>query len=67
MAYLGISGSYDAPRSDAGFFGRLFAGWFAARAGRPKVGADATPRKLAGPAPRDAKGYLADLDMEVGF
>ncbi len=73
MAYTGFGESFNAPRAQAGGnFRRLIAGLFAWRfvdnEEAPQV-LQASARKLAGPDPRDqrARGYMADLDMEVGF
>lgn len=73
MACSGFGESFNAPRGHAGGnFRRLIAGLFAWRfvdSGDVTPVVQASARKLAGPDPRDhrARGYMADLDMEVGF
>ena len=74
MAYTGFGDTFDTTQTQTGgSFRRWIAGAFAWRS--VPVQEEATPvteplrRKLAGPDPRDhrAWGYMADLDMEVGF
>lgn len=75
MAFAGYGDSFEAPRAPrpAGAFWRWITDLII---GRPTQSdtrqsglVDEMPRKLAGPDPKDprAKGYLADLDIEVGF
>lgn len=68
MAYIGLNDGFDAPREPGNsLFARLRRG-LAARI-RGEEERVAAPRRRAGPDPQDprARGYLADLDMEVGF
>ncbi|HQY43993.1 MAG TPA: hypothetical protein PK450_07420 [Paracoccaceae bacterium] len=67
MAYTDISGSFDTSKPEAGALKRFFVTFFAARSDRSA--STTAPRKLAGPLPGDkrARGYMADLDIEVGF
>ena len=74
MAYTGFGDTFDAPHAEAGgSFRRWIAGLFAWRSAQTPETAAPLPepsrRKLAGPDPRDARarGYMADLDMEMGF
>ena len=68
MAYTNLAGSFDAPVAEPGALKRFLASFFAARTDRAMVGRPEA-RKLAGPMPGDrrARGYLDDLDIEVGF
>ncbi len=70
MAYIDVSDDFSAKDDrHVGLFRSLVTTLF----GHPAVKCDTNvidmPRKLAGPAPGDrrARGYMADLDMEVGF
>lgn len=68
MAFIGLNEGFAASRAPRdSVFARLRRD-LAARI-RGKAESDAAPRRLAGPDPRDpgARGYLADLDIEVGF
>ena len=67
MAYTDITGSFETTKPEAGALRRFLSGFFAARSDR--MAAAPAPRKLAGPLPGDkrARGYMADLDIEVGF
>lgn len=67
MAYTGLAGNFDIPVSRSGGLRRWLANFFAARSEMTAVAS--TDRKLAGPLPSDlrARGYLNDLDIEVGF
>jgi hypothetical protein len=67
MAYTDITGSFDTAKPEAGALKRIFVSFFAARSDR--AAGPTGGRKLAGPLPGDkrARGYLDDLDIEVGF
>jgi hypothetical protein len=67
MAYTDITGSFDTAKPQGGTLRRFLSSFFAARSDR--MAAAPAPRKLAGPLPGDkrARGYMADLDIEVGF
>lgn len=67
MAYTGLAGNFDIPESKSGGLRRWLANFFAARS--EVMTAPPAGRKLAGPLPSDlrARGYLNDLDIEVGF
>ncbi len=69
MAYTEFAEYFDAPAARPGLMRRLVTALF--HSGPDQVVADGTevPRRLAGPNPRDARarGYMADLDIEVGF
>lgn len=68
MAYADVSGAYEGTKSEAGALRRWFVNFFSARADQVTYNS-APVRKLAGPVPGDlrGRGYLADLDIEVGF
>lgn len=67
MAYTDIAGSFEATKPNTGALKRFITTFFSARSDR--MGIAAAPRKLAGPLPGDkrARGYMDDLDIEVGF
>ncbi len=67
MAYTDITGNFDTAKTEVGALKRFFVSFFAARSDR--VVGQTGARKLAGPLPGDkrARGYLDDLDIEVGF
>lgn len=67
MAYTGLAGNFDISESKSGGLRRWLANFFAARS--DVMTAPTAGRKLAGPLPGDlrARGYLSDLDIEVGF
>lgn len=67
MAYTDITGSFETAKPEIGALKRFFTAFFAARSDRAAVSVE--PRRLAGPVPGDkrARGYMADLDIEVGF
>lgn len=67
MAYTDITGSFETTKPTTGALKRFIATFFAPRSDR--MGTAAAPRKLAGPLPGDkrARGYMDDLDIEVGF
>ncbi len=68
MAYTDITGSFETAKPEVGALKRFVATFFAARSERMGTAASA-PRSLAGPLPGDkrARGYMDDLDIEVGF
>ncbi|MGB3148312.1 MAG: hypothetical protein WBA91_11235 [Paracoccaceae bacterium] len=63
MAYLDLVSGSDSAKEQSSAFQRWITALFAPRVPTPPA------RKLAGPLPGDlrAQGYLADLDIEVGF
>lgn len=67
MAYTDLAGRIGETKREEGALRRFLATFFAARSERTATGPE--PRKLAGPVPGDirARGYLDDLDIEVGF
>lgn len=67
MAYTGLAGNFDIPESKSGGLRRWLATFFAPRS--EVAAGPRSDRKLAGPLPGDlrARGYLADLDIEIGF
>lgn len=67
MAYMDFATSPDAHKARDGSLRRWIASLFAAR--QPVMVYAEASRKLAGPMPGDirARGYMADLDIEVGF
>ncbi len=74
MAYTGFGDSFGAQQTQTnGSFRRWVSGLFAWRSTVAQQDAaqieEPQRRKLAGPDPRDlrARGYMADLDMEMGF
>jgi hypothetical protein len=67
MAYTDVAGHVVLAKPAHGAWRRFLTSFFAPRSTR--MGEPPVSRKLAGPLPGDAraKGYLADLDIEVGF
>lgn len=67
MAYTDVAGHVVIAKPAQGAWRRLLTTFFAPRSQR--FGESPAARRLAGPLPGDAraKGYLADLDIEVGF
>ncbi|MFO1173824.1 MAG: hypothetical protein U1E48_01260 [Paracoccaceae bacterium] len=69
MAYTGFAEEFVETQPRAGGLRRWLTGLFRSGSDLPAMAGDAKPRKLAGPLPgdRNARGYLGDLDIEVGF
>ncbi|MBS0563436.1 MAG: hypothetical protein JSR87_02820 [Proteobacteria bacterium] len=67
MAYTGFAEEFVQKQPRAGLLRRWFGGLFLSRSAAQAEATVAAP--LAGPLPGDhrARGYLADLDIEVGF
>ncbi len=67
MAYIGLADNFDIPQTKTGGLRRWLANFFAARS--DVIAGPRSERRLAGPLPGDlrANGYMADLDIEVGF
>lgn len=67
MAYSGLAGNFDVSQTKSGGLWKWISNFFSARSDAA-LGPYAE-RKLAGPLPGDmrANGYLADLDIEIGF
>lgn len=69
MADTGFAEYFDAPAVRPGLVRRLVAALFSPQGQDVVTDGTEVPRRLAGPLPGDrrARGYMSDLDMEVGF